>query len=209
MAQVRSPQSGRAIVAFDFDGTMTIEDSFSAFLKWRAGPLRWWTGLLRLIPAGLAYVFIHRDRGRIKIDAVKHFLQGIPRTQLEADAKRFAEENLARLMRPDAVKAFKAWQGQDVGLYIVTASPEVVVAPFAKALGGHGVIGTILTYDAEDRVTGEFEGLNSRGPEKVVRLKTAFGPDMRLLAAYGDTSGDTEMLAMAEQPHFRVFTGRP
>ena len=25
------------IVAFDFDGTLTVRDSFTAFLKWRAG----------------------------------------------------------------------------------------------------------------------------------------------------------------------------
>jgi phosphatidylglycerophosphatase C len=43
----------------------------------------------------------------------------------------------------------------------------------------------------------------------VVRLRAAFGPDMRLRAAYGDTSGDTEMLAIAEEPYFRVFKGRP
>ena len=32
---------------------------------------------------------------------------------------------------------------------------------------------------------------------------------MVLTAAYGDTSGDTEMLAMAQEPGFRVFTQKP
>jgi phosphatidylglycerophosphatase C len=31
---------------------------------------------------------------------------------------------------------------------------------------------------------------------------------VRLAAAYGDTGGDTEMLAMADEPGFRVFTAR-
>jgi phosphatidylglycerophosphatase C len=30
----------RPIVAFDFDGTLTVRDSYTAFLKWRAGPKR-------------------------------------------------------------------------------------------------------------------------------------------------------------------------
>ena len=59
-----------SIVAFDFDGTLTVRDSFIAFLKWRAGPGRWALGLLRLAPAALAYVF-HRDRGRIKAAAAR------------------------------------------------------------------------------------------------------------------------------------------
>jgi phosphatidylglycerophosphatase C len=43
----------------------------------------------------------------------------------------------------------------------------------------------------------------------VRRLHAAYGPGLRLAAAYGDTSGDTEMLAIADQPGFRVFTRRP
>jgi phosphatidylglycerophosphatase C len=58
-------------------------------------------------------------------------------------------------------------------------------------------------------VTGGFVGRNCRGPEKVVRLKAAFGPDFELKAAYGDTGGDREMLAAAELPGYRVFKGVP
>lgn len=32
------PLDEPALVAFDFDGTPTVEDSFTAFLKWHAGP---------------------------------------------------------------------------------------------------------------------------------------------------------------------------
>lgn len=41
------------------------------------------------------------------------------------------------------------------------------------------------------------------------RLRAAYGDDMTLAAAYGDTSGDTEMIAIAAEKGFRVFTGRP
>jgi hypothetical protein len=58
MAQVDEPAADAPVVAFDFDGTLTIKDSFTAFLKWRAGPLRWWLGCLRLAPAALAVVLV-------------------------------------------------------------------------------------------------------------------------------------------------------
>jgi len=196
------------IVAFDFDGTMTVEDSFSAFLKWRAGPAGWWRGLVRLIPAGIAYL-VHRDRGRIKAEAVREFLRGLPRAALEAEAERFAAERFDSLMRPDAVAAFRQWRGEAVRLLIVTASPSVVVAPFARRLGADDVVGTLLAYDGQGRVAGPFEGPNFRGPEKVVRLRQAYGDQLRLLASYGDTGGDTEMLAIADAPYYRVFKGRP
>jgi len=64
-------------------------------------------------------------------------------------------------------------------------------------------------FDTHDRVTGAFAGENCRGAEKVRRLHAAYGPNMTLAAAYGDTSGDTEMIAIAEEKGFRVFNGRP
>lgn len=196
------------VVAFDFDGTLTVRDSFTAFLKWRAGPARYWLGLARLAPSLLAYLF-HRDRGRIKAAAVGVFLRGVPRAKLEADARTFAETHSRRLFRPDAVAAWKRWQREGVRLVIVTASPTTVVGPFARGLGAHALLGTEIAWDSGERVAGAFSTPNCRGPEKVVRLKDAFGDDVHVKAAYGDTSGDTEMLAMAEIPGFRVFTGRP
>lgn len=199
---------GDPIVAFDFDGTLTTRDSFTAFLKWRATPGRWALGGARLIPAALAYLF-HRDRGRIKAAAVREYLKGAPRLQLEADAREFAKLHSRSLLRPDAVQAWKRWRGERVRLVIVTASPTLVVAPFARGLGADDIIGTTLAFDEDDRVVGTFASPNCRGPEKVVRLKAAYGEDLKVRAAYGDTSGDTEMLAIADEPYYRVFTGRP
>ena len=196
------------IVAFDFDGTLTTKDSFTAFLKWRTPPGRWVLGGLRLVPAALAYL-VHRDRGRIKAAAVRAYLRGVSRERLQTDARRFAELYSRSLLRPDAVMAWKRWRDERVRLVIVTASPDIVVAPFARGLGADDLIGTRLAFDAQDRVVGTFASPNCRGAEKVVRLKAMFGPGLRVRAAYGDTTGDTEMLAIAEEPYFRVFTGRP
>lgn len=196
------------VVAFDFDGTMTVRDSYTAFLKFRTPPMAWALGGLRLIPAAVSYLF-HRDRGRIKVQATRVFLGGVPRERLEADARRFAEAYSRSLLRPDAVAAWKRWRNERVRLIIVTASPDIVVAPFARGLGADDLIATRLAFDEAGRVTGDFVSPNCRGPEKVVRLRAAYGPGLKVRAAYGDTDGDTQMLAIAEEPYFRVFSGRP
>ena len=204
----QSGEPSRTVVAFDFDGTLTIRDSFTEFLRWRAGPGGWALGLVKMAPAVARYAR-DRDRGRIKAASVREFLRGVERTALEADADRFADKVWQRFMRPDALACWNDWGTKGAHRVIVTASPETTVAPFARRLGAENLLGTPLFFDADDKVSGAFAGPNCRGAEKVRRLKAAYGEDVIVVAAYGDTSGDTEMLAMAREPGFRVFTARP
>lgn len=204
----QSTANGRAIVAFDFDGTLTIRDSFTEFLRWRVGPGAWALGLVKLAPALAAYAK-DRDRGRIKAASVREFLHGVDRQTLEVEAAAFAEEVWPRFMRPDALKVWNDWGERGAHRVIVTASPTTTVTPFVRKLSAEALLGTEFVFDADDRITGGFAGPNCRGEEKVRRLKAAYGDDMALTAAYGDTSGDTEMLAMAQQPGFRVFRQKP
>ena len=198
----------RPIVAFDFDGTLTVRDTFTAFLAWRVGRSRYARGMARLGFAGARYLR-DRDRARLKAAVVRLFMAGISRTELEETARRFAEVHARKLLRPDAIRTWRRWQGQGARLIIVTACPEEVAAPFARGLGADLLLATRLAYDASDRLTGGLDGANCRGPEKVRRLQEAFGPDVRLEAAYGDTDGDAEMLAIAEDKGFKLFQGAP
>ncbi len=202
------PSDGETLVAFDFDGTLTWRDSFMAFLRRRAGPARFAIGLTRLAPASLGYL-IHRDRGRLKMAATREFLGGATVPDIEASAEAFAAATMSSLLRPDALRRWNDWRERGARLVIVTASPEIVVAPFARRLGADALIGTRLATDAAGRVTGAFDGANCRGPEKVSRLRAAYGPDVTLAAAYGDTAGDREMLGIAREAGYRVFTERP
>jgi phosphatidylglycerophosphatase C len=197
----------RPIVAFDFDGTLTIRDSFTGFLRWRASPLAYASGMVRLAPAALAYL-VHRDRGRIKAAAARVFLRGTPRERLETDARGYAEAVAPSFLRRDALATWERWRERGARLLIVSASPSFVVKPFADLLRADELIATELAYDAEVRATGRFATPNCRGPEKVRRLQARFGRDVRLAAAYGDTSGDREMLQIAEERGYRVFTAK-
>ncbi len=205
----RQGPPARPLVAFDFDGTLSFRDSFMAFLAWRKGPAAYAAGLAGLLPAAARYL-ADRDRGRLKAAAVRVFLRGLSRSELEAACEGFASSKLGRrLIRPDAERYWRSWRERGAELVIVTASPEEVVAPFARRLGADRLIGTRLLYDSDDRVAGALIGDNCRGPEKVVRLKQIYGPGVRLAAAYGDSAGDRELLQLAEEKGYRVFTGRP
>lgn len=202
----QSQRPDAPIAAFDFDGTLTVRDSFMAFLMWESGAPCAALRLAQLAPAALAYL-AHRDRGRIKAAALRAFLGGKSLAWASERARAFAEE--ARLLRPDALACWQDWRARGARLTIVSASPEFVVAPFAERLGADLLIATRIETDAAGRITGALSGRNCRGPEKVVRLREAFGPEVRLEAAYGDTAGDREMLALAKIAGMKAFAGRP
>ena len=201
-----SPKS--PIVAFDFDGTLTVRDSFNAFLGWRVPPGRFALGLAKLAPALAAYA-VKRDRGALKSAAIGEFLAGKTPDEVGAEAASFADSVWDKFMRPDALDTWDDWKGKGATMVIVTASPAVTVEPFARRLGADVLLGTRLKLDAAGRIAGPLAGENCRAGEKVVRLRERFGPDLKLAAAYGDTSGDTEMLAIADRKGFKVFTARP
>jgi phosphatidylglycerophosphatase C len=196
------------IVAFDFDGTLTVRDSFNAFLRWRVPTGRFLLGLARLAPALAAYAF-DRDRGKLKAAAVREFLGGRTTAEIGAEAASFADSVWGRLMRPDALATWNDWKAKGATMVIVTASPAMTVEPFARRLGADVLLGTRLKVDAAGCVTGPLSGENCRAAEKMMRLRERFGDGVRLAAAYGDTSGDTEMLEIAEVKGFRVFVARP
>jgi phosphatidylglycerophosphatase C len=201
-------RAGRPIVAFDFDGTLTVRDSFTAFLAWRIPKPRLVSGFLRLGPDIVRYG-LDRNRERLKSASVAEWLAGTSEADLAAGAAAFAREVWDRFMRPDALAKWADWGERGVLRVIVTATPETIVQPFAERLGADQLIGTRLAFDAEGRATGALDGKNCRGPEKAARLREAFGEGVRLLAAYGDTSGDREMLELAVEKGYRVFRKQP
>jgi phosphatidylglycerophosphatase C len=209
VSHLRRPNRlSQPLAAFDFDGTLTCRDSFIAFLRWRDGGSRFALKAAGLAPDALAYLRT-RDRGSLKSAMARRFLGGVSRASLEDAAARHADQAFADLLRPDAVRCWEEWGRRGAWRVIVTASPEILVAPFAARLRADDLIGTRLAFDDAGRVIGALVGPNCRGPEKVVRLQAAYGDDLRLAAAYGDSDGDQEMLAIADEAGLKVFRARP
>ena len=105
-----------------------------ASCAWRAGRRGFAWPWRRLAPA-LARYLIDRDRGRLKAAMVGDSWPGNAREALEAEAQRFAAERAMAAAAARRADVLARWQGADARLVIVTASPEILVAPFARGLG--------------------------------------------------------------------------
>ncbi|MCF8506929.1 MAG: HAD-IB family hydrolase [Caulobacter sp.] len=145
------------------------------------------------------------DRRKAKETLIGALLKGWSEERVSERAHAFP---IGRLVNPRAVERIRRHHAEGHRVVVVTASPELFVRPWAAGLGIDSVIGTRLEV-ADGVLTGRFAGANCHGPEKVARLAAFLGRvDGLTFHAYGDSSGDRELLALAESPGFRSFHGR-
>lgn len=202
------PQERQKVVAFDFDGTLTYKDSFTTFLRMQCGDTRI-AGVFAANP-GIALDYVRtRDRGALKSRLIYKLLGPISQEDLEIRIQAFVTKTGQRLFRPDALKTWTTHSRPDTLRVIVTASPDILVRPFGQMIGADRVIGTKLGFSADGRLLPDLDGVNCRGEEKMRRLREVFGEEVVLDSAYGDTKGDREMIAAAQNGFYRVFKDRP
>jgi len=194
----------KALSVFDFDGTLTKRDSFVPFLRFAFGKRVFARRMMRLVIPTLRCFGRRVTRDELKGILIKTFLTGVEAKWIEQKASEFCEKYFSRMMRPSGLIAVATQIHSGAIVTICSASPSIVLKPFADRLGIR-LISTDL--EVKDGVlTGNIDGQNCRCAQKVVRLTAEYGPlSDWYLRAWGDTRGDYEMLAVAQEPHWRHF----
>jgi HAD superfamily phosphoserine phosphatase-like hydrolase len=188
------PVDAKVLSVFDFDGTLTHHDSFVPFLKFAFGTGEFYGRMVKLAVPGLRFLMRQISRDELKAQLIRTFMTGV----------EYCQRNWARLMRPAGVLSVEQELGSGAVVTLCSASPALVLQPFADRLGIK-LIGTELEV-VDGVLTGKLTGNNCRCENKVLRLEAVYGDlgEYRL-RAWGDTRGDRELLAAAQDAHFRHF----
>jgi phosphatidylglycerophosphatase C len=188
-------EGGRHVAAFDFDGTITRRDTLVPFLRLVAGRRGFGAAFVRSLPAlGGA-----ERRDAYKAAVLRRVLTGMPASRFQAIAREYGY-GLPAVFRPEMVERIRGHQQQGHEVVIVSASLRAYLDPVVEELGLDGVCAVELEVD-DDHLTGAMVGPNCRGPQKVVRLTEWLGGEVPArLWAYGNSSGDRELLAAADEP---------
>jgi len=194
------------VAAFDVDGTLTTADCVVPFLRRTAGTATLVRRLLRT-PVPLARAGLGRDRDALKTAGAAAAFAGLPVAAVDADAAVFAREVFDRRLRHEVISSLRGHLTDGDTVVLVSASFEIYLRPLAEMLGVHDVIAVRLDVDDDGVLTGRLDGPNCRGPQKVVRLHDwlgthAGGRGNVHLTAYGDSTGDRELLADADVAHW-------
>jgi phosphatidylglycerophosphatase C len=201
------------VAAFDLDGTLTRRDCVVPFAR-RVARTHVLAGRLLRNPVALAGAGVRRDRDALKAAGAAAAFRGAGVDDVRELAEAFAHEVHASGLRPEVVARLDDHRRAGDTVLLVSASFEMYVRPLGVLLGADDVLAARLEVGADGRLTGRLEGENCRGPEKVRRLHTwldehAGGRAAVHVTAYGDSAGDVELLADADEAHWVGARGIP
>ena len=195
------------VAAFDVDGTITTRDCVVPFMRRVTGARRI-APRLGVRPDRLVPVLARRDRDRLKALAAAAAFRGQRYEDLCVAGASFAEMVHERWLRSDTLETLRRHREYGDRTVLVSASFEVYLRPLAGLLGVDEVLATRLAV-RDGIATGALDGANCRGPEKVARLHGWLGDRSTVrVVAYGDSAGDREMLADADEAHWVTRDGR-
>lgn len=189
---------------FDFDGTLTTLDTLPAFIAHAVGRWRMLVGFGLFLPLIVLMKLHLYANARTKERLFAHFFKGMKLETFDAHCQSFAKNN-AHILRPLGLKAIETSLQRGENVLIVSASITNWVLPFFSKLPQVKVIGTQIAVK-DGKVTGRFASPNCHGAEKVRRVEHLFTPrELYYITAYGDSQGDKEMLAYADEQHYKPF----
>lgn len=193
----------KKLYLFDFDGTLTYKDTMFLFLKFY-NPVKYSAEFLRHIPLFILVKLKLADAEKVKKSFISSILEGESQSKIEKKSRNFFEENYPKIIRENALDFIKNIDRENTESYLVTASLDIWVKPFAEKFGMK-LVATKAEF-SDDIFTGNFVGNNCNGKEKVARIKEEIG-DKKFgkIIAFGDTSGDKPMFKFANESHFRFF----
>jgi HAD superfamily hydrolase (TIGR01490 family) len=190
------------LALFDFDGTITTEDTFTAFLFYASSKQRIVIGLCILWPVIALYKigWLPASKTRPILSKVTYWHR--KQSDVIASARHFNREYLNKVTRPEMVDKIHWHQRQGDEVIVVSASLDPYLRTWCDQ---HGV--KLICSQLEvrgSRYTGRYVQGDCSEERKVKFLKssldiTQFGK----IYAYGDTPEDLPMLELADVKYYQ------
>lgn len=194
----------KELALFDFDGTITTKDTLFDFIEFAVGKPGFYWGMLVVSPVLVAFAIKLLRNDVAKQKFLGHFFKGWSRQKFEEAGARYINERLDDILRPKAMEKLRWHKAQGHRVVLVSASIDSWIKGFCQREG----IELLSTKMAEKDgfLLGRFDGANCHGQEKVNRIEGLLSlSEYDVVHAYGDSSGDKQMLAIADKPHYKPF----
>lgn len=194
----------RRIAFFDFDGTVTKKDTLIEFIRYSRGRTAFIAGLLLYSPILVAYKLKLISNHVAKQFLLRHYFGNMPANDFDKLCRDFNDQVVDRLIRPKAWKEIQKLKESGTEIVIVSASPENWVRCWCEKSKLKCIATRMQVIN--NLMSGNIEGNNCYGIEKVRRIKELYNPDdYEDIYCYGDTNGDKPMLSLATISFYKPF----
>jgi HAD superfamily phosphoserine phosphatase-like hydrolase len=187
----------KTLVLFDFDGTLTKKDTFFQFLCFSKGASSVIMMFLGNLHSILFYFVRLISAEELKRRLFNYHFKGSNKAELETTGDLFSiYMNKTASFRKDIMEKLNTYKRESADIYVVSASIGIWVHPICKSLGINAIC-TEIEFEAMV-FNGKFATKNCNGIEKANRIRAEV--DLKAyskIIAYGNSKGDKEMLAMA------------
>lgn len=189
---------------FDFDGTITTDDSLISFIRFVVGDAKFIWGMTLLSPMLTAYKLKLIPNYRAKQYILSYFFKGMAKEKFMQVAKEYSLKHIDTILRPKAMEKIAWHKEQGHKIVIVSASIECWLKPWCDK-NDLDLIATKLEVK-DGIVTGKFLTKNCYGIEKANRVQEQYNlGDCDHIYAYGDSRGDRELLELADEKFYKPF----
>lgn len=188
----------REVVVFDFDGTLITKDSLLEFIIFSKGLWRFYIGMLLCLPILIAYALKIYSNSQAKEKIFSHYFKGMSYSDFCNKGQNFSFK-IDKFTNQSVIDLLCMHKAKGRTIYIVTASIEEWVRPWAQRNGIDKVIGTQIDQK-RGMISGNFLSANCYGDEKVKRfLEIEPNRENYYLYVYGDSKGDEAMFELANE----------
>jgi len=192
------------LALFDFDGTITTDDSLIKFIRFVAGDIKAAWGVFLLSPMLITYKLKFIPNYKAKQWMFSYFFKGMDEQQFLKVAKEYSLNHIDTILRSKAMEKILWHKERGHKVVVVSASIECWIKPWCSK-NDLDIIATKIEIK-DGIVTGKFLSKNCYGIEKSNRVKEAYNlNDYDYIYAYGDTRGDKELLALADEGFYKPF----
>jgi len=193
----------KSIAFFDFDGTITTDDSLLKFIRFVVGDSKFLIGLVILSPILVAYKLKLIPNYKAKQKMLSWFFKGMRKDAFYQVANEYSLNHIDKIVRLSAMQKIQWHKENGHKVVVVSASVEC----WLKSWCDKNDLELIATkLEISDVVTGKLLSKNCYGVEKVNRIREKYELNQyEYIYAYGDSSGDKEMLELANEKHYKPF----
>jgi HAD superfamily hydrolase (TIGR01490 family) len=190
---------------FDLDKTVIAKASMVAFgpSLYRAGMISRWL-VARALWSQFVFQQMGADEERMQKfrESALRITRGWDQARISAIVREALTEVIDPIVYDEALDLISEHQAAGRRVYLISASPEEIVAPLARYLGVDEAIASRAKLDDDGRYTGEVE-FYSYGPFKAVAILEAAAThdiDLEASYAYSDSATDLPMLETVGHP---------